>query len=703
MCKRKRQAKRMLSVMLIVMLTLSASSPVFAATARATTMKLEQTEGTVMVKTQNGASRKATKGMRLYNGNSVETQTKSYAFISLDNSKAVKLDEQSKASLRQNGKKLELLVRSGQLFFNVSTKLGKDESMNIRTSTMVTGIRGTCGVVEAVTPKVSRLYLLEGQVVLGGDTPVTIHGGETATIDTTTIKEPEVIVSDMKEKDIPHFAVEEVLKDSALQERIESNTDLSVEKMEEALEEKPEEEAPEEEKPEEETPEEEKPEETPTQPSTPVQPGTPSIPETPSEVNPPTGDNGDTGNIGDTGGTGDSSEEDVTEPEIPEEPTAGETLTGELKADSIETALSGNNVVRIEKNGTLNMIGQSITIPTGRTLIIDTVFTEITTERYKGFYMDKDSKIIVEPNATLYINGNIMGGSIELNDSTLYNKGTIDGQAMTASGNVTIGNNNIIKLQQAFTQTGTDTQVKYQGGSDSVFISNEASTAMPTAKESSGTLLACAVSGNSTDDAEGETVQFIYADYLNSRAADYMNQLSTKPNSNVTWNFSKDAVVAVGTSVTLSNLTADLGMYQVQVAGKLTLRNIESIVGNVSSMIGVKIGGHLILDRDPTLVNGTKHQITNMEYGHCVIGVEESLVSNPEMVTKIDWNDVDLVLQTLGNEPAYAIQGTGVKEQTSEDELTVASNSFVSVPDGYELVWLKQGLFLKKAAIEAAQ
>lgn len=104
----KKKGRIILSLMLVLFLITSANSMAFAATARATTMKLEKTEGTVKVKTQNGADRKISNGMRLYNGNSVETAMGSYAFISLDSSKAVKLSENAKASLRQNGKKLEL-------------------------------------------------------------------------------------------------------------------------------------------------------------------------------------------------------------------------------------------------------------------------------------------------------------------------------------------------------------------------------------------------------------------------------------------------------------------------------------------------------------------------------------------------------------------------------------------------------------------
>ena len=508
MRKQKKKGRIILSLMLVLFLITSANSSAFAATARATTMKLEKTEGTVKVKTQNGAARKISNGMRLYNGNSVETATDSYAFISLDSSKAVKLSENAKASLRQNGKKLELLVKKGQLFFNVSTKLKDDESMNIRTSTMVTGIRGTCGIVEYVSAKTSKLYLLEGKVVLGGgSSPVTIHGGESAVIHTAQIADEKIAVSKMKETEIPIFAVEEVLKDPVLQKKIETNTDLRVEKMEEAFESASKDGDETENSETSEKPEEsEKPTEPeapiqpsiPINPSSPVGPSTPTEPQKPSEENPPkddtgdngdtgdtgetnppkddTGDTGDTGNNGDTGDAGDSSDENETEPPtepvIPEEPEPGATLTEAMEVGDIETALSGNSVVKISQTGTVDMVKQTLTIPTGKTLIIDTVFSGSESTGYKGFYMVEESKIIVEPNATLYINGNIMGGIIELKDGTLYNKGTIDGQAMTASGKSKIINRNIIKLQQAFTKLDDDTQVDYQGSSESVFISN---------------------------------------------------------------------------------------------------------------------------------------------------------------------------------------------------------------------------------------
>lgn len=47
--------------------------------------------------------------------------------------------------MRKSGKKLEMLLQSGDIFFNISQPLDDDETLNIRTSTMAVGLRGTSG------------------------------------------------------------------------------------------------------------------------------------------------------------------------------------------------------------------------------------------------------------------------------------------------------------------------------------------------------------------------------------------------------------------------------------------------------------------------------------------------------------------------------------------------------------------------------
>ncbi len=253
---KKVNLKRVLCALLASAMVVVPVTPASAATARATTMKLEKAEGSVTLKTQNGSARKITNGMRLYNGNALSTASSSYAYISLDSTKAVKLDQNSSATLRQNGQQLELLVKSGKLFFNVSKPLTQKENMNVRTSTMVTGIRGTCGVVEYVNVNKSRLYLLEGKVTLGsGENATTIYGGQTATVvlqpkketdnsgkpgdmnNPEKEKEQKVLVEKMTEKTVPVFAIAEIVSDPVLQKKITKTTDLKIEKLEEILEE----------------------------------------------------------------------------------------------------------------------------------------------------------------------------------------------------------------------------------------------------------------------------------------------------------------------------------------------------------------------------------------------------------------------------------------------------------------------------------
>ena len=158
-----------------------------ANSAKAKSMRLEQTEGDVGVTNITKGDLTYTAGMRLGSGDDVDTDTASYAWISLDDSKAIKVDEVSEVEVRQKGKNLEALLVSGNLYFNVTVPLKSDESMNIRTSTMATGIRGTCGWVSIVDGCNTRVHLLEGVLhckvinpVDGQIKTVTIHAGEWA-------------------------------------------------------------------------------------------------------------------------------------------------------------------------------------------------------------------------------------------------------------------------------------------------------------------------------------------------------------------------------------------------------------------------------------------------------------------------------------------------------------------------------------------
>lgn len=154
---------------------------------KATTIRLAKTEGSVSVINSSKEERSQSEDMRLYNGDHQLTDITSYAWMSLDDTKLIKLDEESESEVRKKGKKLEVLLDSGSLFFNVTKPLEDDENLNIRTSTMVTGIRGTCGWVRILDGLTTRIYLLEGRLdcivtnpVEGSTKTITLKGGQYA-------------------------------------------------------------------------------------------------------------------------------------------------------------------------------------------------------------------------------------------------------------------------------------------------------------------------------------------------------------------------------------------------------------------------------------------------------------------------------------------------------------------------------------------
>lgn len=234
--------RRTASLWMALLLVWSLMLPAAAETAAAATLRLEKADGTVTVSTAAGRTVSTTDGMRLYSGYALETETASYAYVSLDSTKAVKLDASSRGEVSKSGKKLELKAVSGKLFFNVTAPVKEDESLNIRTSTMVTGVRGTAGWVEVVDRSISRVHLLEGTLTVTAAEPSTgelrrtvITGGQTATAAVNGASRPgqqtSLTVEELREEDVPAFVAVELAKDPVLQEKVAKNSPLSVEEI----------------------------------------------------------------------------------------------------------------------------------------------------------------------------------------------------------------------------------------------------------------------------------------------------------------------------------------------------------------------------------------------------------------------------------------------------------------------------------------
>ncbi len=180
--------------------------------ASATSMHLRKTEGTVGVSDGEGKDVTPQENLGLYSGYGVETQAESYAWIDLDKVKLTKLDAGSEVEIAKESKKLEINVVSGSLFFNVTEPLDDDETMNIVTSTMTIGVRGTCGWVGNNTAA-----LLEGTVsVTAGDQEVTINAGEMVVL----TKEGELKVRELTYNYVPGFVVREILDDDDLKQAV---------------------------------------------------------------------------------------------------------------------------------------------------------------------------------------------------------------------------------------------------------------------------------------------------------------------------------------------------------------------------------------------------------------------------------------------------------------------------------------------------
>ena len=129
----------------------------------ATTMRLLGFEGKVVLE-ENGKNKKIKENIRLNSGNELLTSYFSSATIGLDDVKTVSMDQKSEAEFIQSGKKLEMNLIRGSIFFVVTQPLEDDETFDIRTSTMMVGIRGTSGYVEVDDDGTERLIVTDGVV-----------------------------------------------------------------------------------------------------------------------------------------------------------------------------------------------------------------------------------------------------------------------------------------------------------------------------------------------------------------------------------------------------------------------------------------------------------------------------------------------------------------------------------------------------------
>lgn len=189
--------------------------------ANASVIRLARTEGGVQLWDEKQVELTPKEQLSLHDGYRMATEAAGYGWLSLDEKRLAKLDENSAVGVESAGKQLKLTLERGSLFFHIEKPLSGSESMEISTSNMTVGIRGTCGWVSLQGDKL-LVRLLEGKV----ECTVTTADGETVT---QTVEAGQkaalspdgtITVSQLSEADIPAFVWPEIEGSDALAEAL---------------------------------------------------------------------------------------------------------------------------------------------------------------------------------------------------------------------------------------------------------------------------------------------------------------------------------------------------------------------------------------------------------------------------------------------------------------------------------------------------
>ena len=196
----------------------------------ANTMRLLRVEGSVNIENVDGGTKPVIDNIRFQSGDALNTGADGLASVGLDDSKIVTLQNDSRAEFTKSGKRLELKLTKGALFFNVTEKLSDDETFEIKTSTMTAGIRGTSGYVYYDDEGRDSLVITDGVVIVTAINPETgerkyaeVRGGQSITVylySDRTKDSVEFSITDVKENDLPGFPLQMLSENEELMNRV---------------------------------------------------------------------------------------------------------------------------------------------------------------------------------------------------------------------------------------------------------------------------------------------------------------------------------------------------------------------------------------------------------------------------------------------------------------------------------------------------
>ena len=202
-------------------------------------MRLMKSEGQVVLTDEKDAEKSMLENMNLYSGYHLKTGSDGEVKINMDDTRLVTLGNNSLLGFEKENKAMRLSLEEGEMFFNITEKLEDDESLDLETSTMVVGIRGTFGWMDDKT-----VYLLHGHTTIKIKDPET---GIEKTLELTTGQKLELRESDNEKgkwtyekgtiqvEDIPPLAKQEVASNSDMAKEVMNEYKLSALELQEQL------------------------------------------------------------------------------------------------------------------------------------------------------------------------------------------------------------------------------------------------------------------------------------------------------------------------------------------------------------------------------------------------------------------------------------------------------------------------------------
>ena len=201
----------------------------------ATTMRLLRYNGAVQIFDVSGAPRFLLENVRFASGESMETGEDGSASVALDDSKIVTLDAKSFVEFIQESDHIRLNLKQGAIFLDVSEKLDENAGLDIQTSTMTVGIRGTVvQVSEEEDPEdpenlVTMLGVMEGITNVtytdqqGSNRLISVSAGQKIAVPrkrNAQGRRVNPVVSNLTSKDIKGVSRQQVINNPRLLERI---------------------------------------------------------------------------------------------------------------------------------------------------------------------------------------------------------------------------------------------------------------------------------------------------------------------------------------------------------------------------------------------------------------------------------------------------------------------------------------------------